>query len=739
MKLIKKEFKSIFKRKLLLVLILSINVPALLFASKFTGDEKNKLHLTKKEIARIDSIVKVMTLEEKIAMLHGNGIFSSAGVKRFGIDDLKYSDGPHGVREDTELNSFKPAKTTLDSSTFFPTGSALAATWNPELAFKYGKALGLETRMRGKDVILGPAINITRIPVGGRTFEYMSEDPLLNSKLAVNYIKGVQSNGVAACVKHYAANNQETNRGTVNVEMDERTLREIYLPAFKAAITEGKALSIMTAYNKFRGSYCSESDYLLNKILFGEWGFNGIVISDWGGTHSTVNCALNGLDVEMGSFRKVYFADSLFKAVKEGKVPEKVIDGKVKRILGVMILTQKNRVQKLSGAVSTPENNQVAYEVASQSIVLLKNSSNLLPLNTNEIKRVAVIGDNATHKHATGGFGAGVKARYEVTPLEGLQNKIGKNIQLQFVRGYKTSYDTINYKKFQKVPLDKPDHNLINEAVEAAKNADVAIIFAGTNHDVETEATDRKSLKLPYGQDELIKAVADANPKTIVCVVAGAPTDLTRSLNSAGSVLYTWFNGSQAGNAIADVLIGNVNPSGKMPFTFPADLSQTPAQYLNTFPGKDLTANYSEGILVGYRWYDTKAMIPQICFGFGLSYTTFDYAKLRFSKDVFGTNDVIKFSLNLKNTGKINGAETIQVYVTKENSSVPRAVKELKAFKKVLVPAGKSVKVNFELNASDLAYYDEQLKNWKIEQGKYTFAVGSSSRDIKNKKEITVK
>jgi beta-glucosidase len=738
MKLIKINLVNNLCKEMFLIFILSVIVSGQLFSFPAAGDERNKLPLSKKEEARIDSIVKVLTLEEKIDMLHGSGIFTSAGVKRFGIDELHYTDGPHGIREEDERNSFKPIVTTLDSSTFFPTGSALAATWNPDLALKYGTALGEEARTRGKDMILGPAINITRTPVNGRTFEYMSEDPFLNSRLAANYIKGVQSNGVVACVKHYAVNNQETNRSSVSVAMDERTLREIYLPAFKAAITEGRAYSIMSAYNKFRESYCSENDYLLNKILRGEWGFKGIVVSDWGGTHSTVNCAINGLDVEMGSYRKVFFADSLLKEVRNGKVPEDVINDKVKRILGVMLYTQRNRMAKPGGIISTPEHNKVAYEVASQSIVLLKNSDNILPLNSSRLKKIVVIGDNALHKHATGGFGAGVKARYEVTPLAGLQNALGIKVQIQFVQGYKPSVDTINYKKYERVPAAKADQSLLNEAVAAAKNSDAAIIFAGTNHDVETEATDRRSLALPYGQDELIKAVTAANPKTIVVVVAGAPTDLNAALQTSPAVLYSWYNGSQGGNAIADVLFGKVNPSGRLPFTFPVNLNDSPAHFLKTFPGENFTANYAEGILVGYRWYDTKNILPQLCFGYGLSYTKFDYSPISLPKPKFKGDGKIKFSVNVKNSGQKSGYETVQIYFGKENSKVPRAEKELKAFKKVLIAAGKNAKVNFEIDAKDLAYYNMDAKAWQVEPGKYKLIVGSSSRDIRATSEITI-
>lgn len=733
MKFIKKLGLHNILPKVIIILILLTNNS---FTQKGEKAKKINLPLTKKEIARIDDIINQMTLEEKVAMLCGNGTFCSPGVQRFGIDEMQYTDGPHGIREEGEKHSWKSLGVTTDSATFFPTGSALAATWNPELALKYGKAIGEEAKARGKDILLGPAINITRTPLGGRTFEYMSEDPFLNSRLAANYVKGVQSNGVVSCVKHFAANNQETNRGNVSAEIDERTLREIYLPAFKAAVTEGHAYSVMTAYNKINGIYCSENDFLLKKILFDEWGFNGVVISDWGGTHSTVNCALNGLDIEMGSAK--YFNENLLKEVKAGNVPIDVINDKVKRILSVQIYTQKNRDPKPDGPVSTPEHNKVAYEIASQSIVLLKNNNNLLPLDISKIKSIAVIGDNATHKHAFCGFGAGVKARYEVTPLDGLKNKLENSVQLNIAKGYLPAFAPGRIQNFWRTPLYTADKSLVDEAVEIAKKSDVAIIFAGTNHDVESEGIDRTTLKLPFGQDELIKAVSAVNPRTIVVVVAGAPTDLSTALQSSNSVLYSWFNGSQAGNALADILIGNVNPSGKLPFTFPNQLEDSPAHYLKVFPGENDKANYAEGILVGYRWFDTKKIQPQLCFGYGLSYTTFDFSPIKIYSPKIKADGKIIFSLNLKNSGNKDGFETIQVYIGKENSSVHRAEKELKSFKKVFVKAGKTVKVDFEVLAKDLAYFDDNVKEWKVEPGKYKLMIASSSQDIKSIKEITV-
>ncbi|MGE5497106.1 MAG: glycoside hydrolase family 3 C-terminal domain-containing protein [Syntrophothermus sp.] len=721
--------------------ILPLIISSFLFFSfnQAYSQKKAEGRISKEDEKKIEKIIASLSLEEKTEMLHSNSLFTSGGITRLGVDELHYDDGPHGIREEVGRHSWTPLNLTTDSATFFPTGSALAATWNPVMALIYGTAIGEEARTRGKEILLGPAINICRTPVNGRTYEYMSEDPLLNSKLVVNYIKGVQNSNVIACVKHFAVNNQETNRGTVSAELDERTLREIYLPAFKAAITEGKAGAIMSAYNKIRGTYCSENDYLLNKVLRGEWGFEGIVVSDWGGTHSTVNAALNGLDVEMGANAKTpFFGEALVNAVKEGKVSEKVVDEKVRRMLRAMFFSRQNSGSKTGTAVSTPEHNEAVYKIAGESIVLLKNSDNLLPLDLGKIKRIAVIGDNATHKHASGGFGAGVKARFEVTPLAGLISKIGSRAEIKFVQGYKPAFRADKSVSYGKLPENKPDQQLIDEAVEAARNADIAIIIGGTNHDVETEATDRTTLALPFGQDELIKAVCSVNPKTIIIIAAGGPVDLTEAMKSSNTLVYSWYNGSQGGWALADVLAGDINPSGKLPFTFPARLEDSPAHYLQTFPGENLTADYKEGILVGYRWYDTKNIKPQFCFGHGLSYTTFDYSDMKVNAESFGQDDKIEVSLKVTNTGLKEGMETVQLYVSDLSPKVLKPAKELKAFTKVKVPSGGEVIVHLTLNVSDLAYFDDKEMKWVVSPGKYKLATASSAEDIREEKEISI-
>ncbi len=678
---------------------------------------------------KINVILKKLTLEEKIAMLHADGIFSSKGVPRLGIPGQMTDDGPLGVREDVKPG-WGSANLTTDSATFFPNGSALAATWNPGLAYRYGHDMGEEAHARGKTIMLAPAFNIARTPLCGRTYEYYSEDPFLNSLLAVQSVKGIQSQHVAACVKHYAVNNQEVERNRVSVKVDERTLREIYLPAFKASIIDGNAWTIMAAYNKLRGSYCSENDYLLNEILKGEWKFKGIVISDWGGTHSTVNAANNGLDLEMGSrppYEKYYFANPLLDSVKAGKVSIKVIDDKIRRLLWVTYQTSLSKNSN-SGKLNTPEHSKTVYDIASESIVLLKNEKHLLPLKTTEIKSIAVIGDNATRTFHLGGFGAGVKARYEITALAGLQDRLGKNIKIKFSQGYSAVYKPARGNNGE--GEIKPDTNLINNAVKTAKETDVAILFIGGNREYESEGRDRTSLKLPFNEQALVDAVTAVNSNTIVVIVGGAPYDLGEIKKNNHTIVWSWYNGSENGNALADMLTGKINPSGKMPFTFPAQLKDSPAHALDAYPGNNLEVDYKEGILVGYRWFDTKKIEPQYCFGYGLSYTNYNYARLLTNKKSYNIGETIAAKIIIKNTGKYAGKETVQLYISKQKSAVERADKELKAFKKVTILPGQNTLVKLDVPVKDLAYYDVKNSRWTVEPGTYKLQVGTSSRDI---------
>lgn len=680
---------------------------------------------------KIKSIISKMTLAEKIAMLHAKGQFTSAGVPRLHIPDFQCDDGPLGVREEVNLD-WSPKGLTTDSAMFFPNGSALAATWNPSLAYRYGSALGEETRARHKGIILAPAFNIARTPLNGRTYEYFSEDPYLNAQLAVQSVKGIQKWNVAACIKHYALNNQETQRKFVNVEADERVLQEIYLPAFKAAVTEGNAWTTMTAYNKFRGDYCSENNYLLNDLLRKQWGFKGAVISDWGGTHSTVKAAKSGLDLEMGTltdYHKFFFADPLLAAVKKGEVNRKLIDEKVYHILWVMYHTNLGS-PKPSAKLNTLEHRKAAYDIAAESIVLLKNDQHLLPLNLSSVKSVAVIGDNAIKTFQRGGVGAGVKAKYEVTILQGLKNKLGTRVAIRYAQGYKADYNK-QYPDDKKEAAHQPNAALIAESAALAKRSDLVILCIGGNRDYETEGEDRKDLRIPFGEPALVNAVLAANPHTVVVFTGGAPYDLGELKKSSPALVWSWYNGSESGNALADVLLGKINPSGKLPFTFPVSLSQSPAHALGTFPGTDTTAVYKEGLLVGYRWYDTRSVEPMYAFGYGLSYTNYAYSNLQADKRSYRPNEKITVTIKLRNTGKMNGKETVQLYVSKAKSIVMRPEKELKAFGKINVPAAGTATMRMQLNASSLAYFNDKAMKWEVEPGDYQLMAGASSRDIR--------
>ena len=699
--------------------------------------------------AKIDAIVSKMTLEEKVGLLHGYSMFTNEGVKRLGIPEVHMADGPLGIREELERMSWAPLHLDNDYATYYPAGGGLSATWNPKMAHTFGKSIGEEARARDKDILLAPAFNIIRTPVGGRTFEYMTEDPFLNKKLVVPYVTGVQENNVAACIKHYAANNQETNRGTVDVLMDERTLREIYLPAFQSAITEAHAYSVMGAYNKFRGEYLCENPYMLQNILRDEWGFKGIVISDWDAVHSTKKSLEAGTDLEMGtnrpSFSEFYLAKPLIAAVKAGTVEETEVDKHAKRILKILFnLKAIDGKGREKGSISTEAHFKDAYNIASESVVLLKNSENLLPLKTDGLKSIAVIGANATAKHALGGFGAGVKTRREVTPLDALKAKLPNSVTINYAEGYKTEFKPKAMVKYGDVTVERAETvnelnpKMIADAVAAAKKSDIAILFVGSNRNYETEASDRADLTLPFGQQGLIDAVKAANPKTIVVFIAGAPFDLNKTEKENSTIVWSWYNGSEGGNALADVLLGNVNPSGKLPCTMPKKLSDSPAHATNSFPGS-ASVTYTEGILVGYRWFDTKNITPLYPFGYGLSYTTFEFANAKTDKNEYNTDDTIKVTVEVKNTGKIDGKEVVQLYAAKSDSKIARAAKELKGFAKVLVKAGANKSVTINIPVKELAYYDVTSKKWTVEPGSYTFKLGNSSRDLKSEVKVSVK
>ena len=731
---------------------------------------------------RISEIIGNMTLEEKIEMLHGKHYFTSEGVAAQGIADMNYADGPFGIREEMEPLSWNPLHWTTDSATFFPTGSALAATWSPELAYKYGTGMAREARLRGKDMILGPAINIQRIPTGGRTYEYLSEDPYLSSVLSVGYTRGVQDNGVAVCVKHFALNNQETNRGSVNVIVSPRAMREIYLPPFEATVVEGNAFGVMAAYNKINGTWCAENPVLLDQILRKDWGFKGMVISDWGGTHSTVGSVTAGLNVEMPS--KDYMGQALLDSVKAGVVSEKVIDQRVREILRVRLAVEPVPADKANKVMTAqPEDAQITYEVASQSVVLLKNQNNLLPIDLSKVKKIAVIGDNADKKMANGGVGAGVKALYEITPLAGLKNRIGGNAQIVYAQGYTSQQARGGFGGFggfgrrggAPANTSKPDDTaakLKDEAVKAAKGADIVLFIGGDNRQHETEGSDRRNMDLPYNQEDVLEAVAAVNPNVVFIAVAGAPVDLNRVQACCPAIVQSWFNGTEGGNALADILLGKISPSGRLPFSYPIKLEDSPAYATGSFPQTDApinqdvfvslvqkddkaeemlkgatgrgTALYSEDLLVGYRWFDTKNKPLMYPFGFGLGYSQIEYTDFSLVTETanqksYKDGDRIMFTITLKNNGKYDQFDVPQVYVHRVDSKVEWPYKELKAFGKYKVPAGQSLNEGLIIPVEDLKYWDEEKHDWVLEPGKIELLLAHDAGNVVAKLEVEIR
>lgn len=703
--------------------------------------------------AKINSIISQMTLEEKVDMLHGKHMFSSAGVERLGIADIEYADGPFGIREEMEPNSWKSLNLATDSATFFPTGSALAATWSPEMAYAYGRGMGIEARLRGKDMILGPAINIQRIPTGGRTYEYFSEDPLLSGFLAVAYTKGCQETGTAACLKHYALNNQENYRGFVDVRISPRAMNEIYLKPFEMAVLEGDAWGVMAAYNKVDGKWCSDNEMLLTDVLRKRWGFPGIVISDWGGVHAT-SAVVAGMNVEMPGNR--FMGKALLDSVKAGVISEAVIDQRVRELLRVRLLVQPIPAEKANKEMTAkPEQLKTAYEVAKRSIVLLKNDG-VLPLNLKRVKKIAVIGDNARCKQALGGVGAGVKTLREVTPLEGIREAIGNGAEVIWAQGY-PSYGA--QERFKRVsPQMAPDRKLLAEAVKVARKADVVIFVAGDNREIETEGSDRVSIKMPQGQNEVVKALAAANKNLVTVIVAGGPLELETVRDASKALLISWFNGSEGGTALGDVLTGKVSPSGKLPFTFPIKLEDSPAYATGSYPqqlkgndqqgdifvglvnrekndrSQELIAPYAEELLVGYRWFTTMQLPVAYPFGHGLSYATFEYSNLTATPNAEG----IRVEFDLKNNSSIDAEEVAQVYISRKQSALERPALELKGFQRVALGKGEQKRVSILLRRNDMKDWNAAIENWQLEAGQVEVRVGSSSADLRLSQTCTI-
>lgn len=702
---------------------------------------------------RVEDALSRMTLEEKVAMCHAQSKFSSAGVPRLGIPENWMTDGPHGIRPEVLWDEWDQAGWTNDSCIAFPALTALAATWNKDMSALYGKSIGEEARYRNKNVLLGPGVNIYRTPLNGRNFEYMGEDPFLASKMVVPYIQGVQANGVAACVKHFALNNQEVDRHTVNVNVDDRTLYEIYLPAFKAAVQEGKAWAIMGAYNKYKGQWACHNQYLLNDILRGEWGFDGVVVSDWGGVNSTQEAIYHGLDMEFGSwtnglsegtsnaYDNYYLSKPFLKLLKSGEVKEEEVDKKVRNILRLAFRTTMN-TKRPWGSFGTDEHALAGRHIAEEGIVLLKNDNAVLPLDLNKTKKILVVGENAIKAMTVGGGSSSLKARYEVSPLDGIKKRVGSQAEVVYARGYvgdaSGNYNGVH--SGQDLTETRSESELIADAVNQAKSADVVIFIGGLNKsdNQDSEGHDRKSLGLPYDQDKLISELVKANKNLVVVNVSGNAVAMPW-VKEVPSIVQTWYNGTESGTALASILLGDVNPSGKLPFTFPVKLDDVGAHKLDAYPGINKEADYKEGIFVGYRWVDKEKIKSLFSFGYGLSYTTFEYGKVTADKKEVTRDGKISFTVKVKNTGARDGAEIVQLYISDLKSSLPRPLKELKGFEKVYLKAGEEKEVTMSIDKSALSFFDAAKHEWVAENGDFEALIGASSSDIKSKVKFTLK
>ena len=701
---------------------------------------------------RVEDALGRMTLREKIDVIHAQSKFSSAGVRRLGIPELWTDDGPHGVRPEVLWDEWDQAGWTNDSCVAFPALTCLSATWNPDMALLYGRSIGEEARYREKDVLLGPGVNIYRTPLNGRNFEYFGEDPYLTSRMVVPYVQGVQSNGVAVCVKHYALNNHEVNRHNTNVIVDDRALYEIYLPAFKAAVQEGKAWSIMSAYNLYEGKHCGQNPRLLDEILKGEWSFDGAVISDWGGIHNTGQAIAHGVDLEFGSwtdglsngaanaYDNYYLALPYLKLIQEGRVTTRELDDKVRRVLRLMFRTSMN-TRKPFGSMCSPEHYAAARQIGEEGIVLLKNEGDVLPINLEAVKKIAVVGENAVKMMTVGGGSSSLKVQREISPLEGIRRRVSGRAEVVYARGYvgDASGEYNGVVTGQDLRDDRTPEELIAEAVEAARDADCVLFIGGLNKSAgqDCEDSDRAGLELPYGQDRVIEALAQANKNLIVVNISGNAVAMPW-LDRVPAVVQDWYLGSEAGTSLAAVLVGDVNPSGRLPFTFPARLEDVPAHQLGEYTGTrtqdTVNVRYNEGIFVGYRWADkqkkTKPLFP---FGYGLSYTTFEYGKPTVDNAVMTADGSVTVRVRVKNTGVREGQEVVQLYVSDVKASLPRPVKELKGFQKVRLAPGEEKEVVFTLRKDALSFFDADQHRWVAEPGKFEAIVAASAADIKGK------
>ena len=703
---------------------------------------------------RVEDALKRMTLNEKIAVIHAQSKFSSAGVPRLGIPEFWTDDGPHGVRPDVLWDEWEQAGQTNDSCVAFPALTCLAASFNPQMALLYGRSLGEEALYRGKNMILGPGVNINRTPLGGRNFEDMGEDPYLASRMVVPYVQGLQSNGVAACVKHYALNNDEEYRHQVNVVISDRALHEIYLPAFKAAVTEGNAWGIMGAYNLYKGQHNCHNDIMLNQILKRDWGFDGVVVSDWGGCHDTDEAVKNGLDLEFGTWTDgltmgktnaydlYYMADAYKKAIREGKYTEKELNEKVRRVLRLFFRTNM-RKDLGHGFLCSESHYEAARKIAQEGIVLLQNKNNVLPMRLDGKRRILVVGENAIKMMTVGGGSSSLKVQHEILPLDALQQCCeAAGVTCDYARGYVgdtvQSYNGVNVGR--SIAEKRSPEVLLEEAVTMARGADYVVVFGGLNKSdyQDCEGHDRKEYGLPYGQDKLMERLAEVNPNLIFVNISGNAVAMPWK-DKVAAIVQGWFIGSEAGNALADILTGKANPSGKLPFTWFANINDVPAHRLNAFPGiwreghDIIDEEYKEGFYMGYRGADYFKTKPLFAFGHGLSYTTFEMGKVAADRKKMTANDNITFTVAVTNTGNRAGAEVVQVYISDLKSSLPRPRKELKGFAKVWLQPGETRDVTITLGRDALSYYDDRSHQWVVEPGAFEALVGNASDNLTSK------
>lgn len=707
---------------------------------------------------RIDDAMSRMTLQEKISVIHAQSKFSSRGVPRLGFPDFWTDDGPHGVRPDVLWDEWEQAGQTNDSCVAFPALTCLAATWNPSLAWHYGRSLGEEALYRGKNMILGPGVNILRTPLGGRNFEYMGEDPYLVATMVVPYVRGLQSNGVAACVKHFALNNDEEYRHQVNVNISDRTLHEIYLPAFHAAVTKGGAWGLMGAYNLYRDEHNCHNEYLLKDLLKGQWGFDGVVVSDWGGCHDTDQAVNNGLDMEFGTwtdglhkgasnaYDNYYLANAYRDGILSGRYSMKTLDDKVRRVLRLFFRT--TMAQRGHGSLCSEAHYRTARSIADEGIVLLQNTGGVLPLDLSRRPTVLVVGENAIKMMTVGGGSSSLKVQREISPLAGLKARLKDVATVEYERGYvgdtSGAYNGVTIG--QDLKDSRSREQLINDAVNKARKADYVIIVGGLNKSdyQDCEGHDRKDYGLPYHQDELVEALAKVNHRVVFVNISGDPVAMPWR-NRVAAIVQAWYGGSESGEALADVLTGDICPSGKLPFTWPVKLQDVGAHALKTYPGmwradhKIIDETYSEGIYVGYRWAEAKHIRPLFAFGHGLSYTTFKLSDLRLSSPSLTSADSLTVTVNVRNTGRCAGSETIQLYIHDDRCSVDRPVKELKGFAKVALQPGESKDVKIVIGRQALSFYDEKQGTWTAEPGTFTALVGNASDNITLKKSFTLK